>query len=102
MVNLLQSNIHIHETYLHLDIYVFGHLADTFGPKRLILIHTLIVEAAMQVANQAYQEQLGVQYLAQGHFNMQTRGIEPATFLWQEAGSTTEPQPQNFNDNMQK
>ena len=26
------------------------------------------------------QEQFGVQYLAQGHFDMQTRGIKPATF----------------------
>ena len=28
----------------------------------------------------AHQEQFGVQYLAQGHFNMQTRLTEPATF----------------------
>ena len=27
----------------------------------------------------ARQEQFGVQYLAQGHFDMQTRGIKPAT-----------------------
>ena len=40
----------------------------------------------------AHQEQSEVQYLAQGHFNVQTRGIEPATFQWQDTGSTTEPQ----------
>ena len=26
-----------------------------------------------------HKEQFGVQYLAQGHFGMQARGIEPAT-----------------------
>ena len=35
--------------------------------------------AAVQGADQ-HQEQFGVQCLAQGHFNMQTRGIEPSTF----------------------
>ena len=29
--------------------------------------------AAMQVADQQHQEQFGAQYLAQGHFDMQTR-----------------------------
>ena len=33
--------------------------------------------AAMQGAD--HQEQFGVQYLARGHVDMQTRGIEPAT-----------------------
>ena len=33
------------------------------------------------------------QYLAQGHFNMQSRVTEPATFLSQDAGSAPEPQP---------
>ena len=46
-----------------------------------------MVAAAMQGADQQ-QDQFGVQYLAQGHFDMQTRGIEPATFWWQDAGST--------------
>ena len=36
--------------------------------------------AAMQGADQHIRRSLGVQYLAQGHFDMQTRGIEPATF----------------------
>ena len=36
-----------------------------------------MVAAAMQGAA---QEQLGVKYLAQGHFHMQTRWIKPATF----------------------
>ena len=31
-------------------------------------------------AMQAHEEQFGVQSLAQGHFDMQTRGNEPATF----------------------
>ena len=39
--------------------------------------HTMMAVAAMQGAD--HQEQYGVQYLAQGHFNMQTRGIQPAT-----------------------
>ena len=41
----------------------------------------------------AHQEQFGVQYLAQGHFDMQTRRFKPATFRCQDAGSTPEPQP---------
>ena len=49
--------------------------------------------AAMQGANQHNQEQFRVQYLAQGHFNMQARGPEPATFQLQDAGSTSELQP---------
>ena len=36
--------------------------------------------AAMQAAHQQHQEQFGVQYLAQGHFDMQIRGIKPVTF----------------------
>ena len=36
--------------------------------------------AAMQGADQAHQEQVRVQYLAQGHFYMHTRGIEPVIF----------------------
>ena len=35
--------------------------------------------AAMQGANQHIRSSLGVQDLAQGHFNMQIRGIKPAT-----------------------
>ena len=37
---------------------------------------------------QAHQEQFWVQYLAQGHFDMHIRRIEPVT----SAGSTPEPQ----------
>lgn len=47
---------------------------------------------AMQ-SRPVHQLQFGVQYLAQGHFHMQTRGIEPVTFQWADAGSTPEPQP---------
>ena len=36
--------------------------------------------AAMPGADQHIRLQAGVQYLAQGHFNMQARGIEPVTF----------------------
>ena len=32
----------------------------------------------------AHHEQFGFQYLAQRHFNMQTRGIKPATHYWQQ------------------
>ena len=45
--------------------------------------------AAMQGADQ----HIRVEYLARGHANMQTRGIEPATFWYQDNGSTPEPQP---------
>ena len=48
--------------------------------------------AAMQGAWPAHQEQFGVCYLAQGHFNMQARGMEPVTFRLHDAGSTSEPQ----------
>ena len=41
----------------------------------------------------AHQEQFGVQYLVQGYFNMQTRGIEPVTFRQWDAGSSPEPEP---------
>ena len=40
--------------------------------KHITVIHTLMAVAAMQG-----QGKFGVQYLAQGRFNMQTRGIEP-------------------------
>ena len=33
-------------------------------------------------ANQHIRSSFGVQYLSQGHFSMQTRGIEPATRHW--------------------
>ena len=36
--------------------------------------------AAMQGANQHTKSSFGVQYLAHGHLNMQTRGSEAATF----------------------
>ena len=36
--------------------------------------------AAMQGVDQHIRSSLGVQYLAQGHFDTQTRGAEPATF----------------------
>ena len=48
-------------------------------------IHTLTAVAAMQGADQHIRSSFGVQYLARGHFAMQTRQIEPATFLYQDA-----------------
>ena len=47
-----------------------------------------MVVAAMQ----GYQEQFGVQSLAQGHCDMQTRGIKPVTLRQQDAGFTPQPQ----------
>ena len=55
-----------------------------FCPKSLTVIHTyihtLMAVDAMQGADQHTRSSLGVQYPAQGHFDMQTRGIEPVTF----------------------
>ena len=51
-----------------------------FCPKWLKVIHTYIDGSCGQARCQpALQEQFGVQYLAQGHFHMQTLGIEPRT-----------------------
>ena len=65
------------------ELVIFLHLADAFCPKRLTVIHTyihtLMAVAAMQGAEQHIGSCLGIQYLAQGHFDMQTRGIEPVT-----------------------
>ena len=53
-------------------------------PKRLTVIHTcvhtLMAVVAMQGAQQRIRSSLGVQYLAQEHFYMQSRGIKPAAF----------------------
>ena len=51
----------------------------TTHPKQLTVIHTLVVVAAMQGADQHIRSSFGVQFLAQGHFNMQNSGMEPAT-----------------------
>ena len=40
------------------------------------ILHTLMVVTAMQRCQPHHQEQFEVQYLAQGHFDMQTRGIK--------------------------
>ena len=39
-----------------------------------------MVVVAMQGADKPIQSSFGVQYLAKGHFDMQTRGIKPVTF----------------------
>ena len=58
-------------------------------PKWLTVIHTyintLMAVAAMQGTDQHIRSSFGVQYLAQGHFAMQTRRIVPATFRYQDA-----------------
>ena len=56
-------------------------------------IHTLMAVDVMHGADQHIRSSLGVQYLAQGLFNTQARGIKPATFWQQDAGSAPEPQP---------
>lgn len=56
-------------------------------------MHTLMAVAAMYGADQRISEQFGVQYLAQRHFHMETRKIQPDIFRQQDAGSTSEPQP---------
>ena len=52
--------------------FTFGAFSGCFCPKRLTVIrtyvHTLMAVAAMQDARPAHQEQLGVRYFAQGHF----------------------------------
>ena len=40
----------------------------------------MAVAAVWDADQQAHQEQFGVQYLAQRHFDMQTRETEPAAF----------------------
>ena len=73
----------------------FWHFIRTFirrfCPKWLTVIHTFIHWCRCHV-RPAHQEQFGVQCLAQGHFDIQTTWIEPTTFQWQDAGSTSEPQ----------
>lgn len=41
---------------------------------------------------QSIHQVLLTKILSQGHFDMQTRRIEPATFQQQDAGSSSEPQ----------
>ena len=43
-------------------------------------VHTLMVVTTMQDPDQ-HNRSFGVRYLAQGHVDMQTRGIEPPT-IW--------------------
>ena len=73
--DILQSEQEVH-VLVHLHL---GHLANTFV-QPLTVIHTLIAGAAMQGADQHMRSSFGVQRLVPGHFDMQTRGMEPATF----------------------
>ena len=62
---------------LDFDLH-FGHLADAFVQSDW---RSYTDGGGCHARCQpARQEQFGVQYPAQGHFNVQTRGIEPATF----------------------
>lgn len=50
-------------------IDILEHLADVQS------IHILMAVAATQEADQHIRSSVGAQYLAQGHFDLQTRGI---------------------------
>ena len=77
--------------------YVSGEVWDMLNILQ-IYIHQMLLSKAVTVIR-TYTDGSGCQPehqdsgLAQGHFNMQTRGIIPATFWIEEAGSTPEPQP---------
>lgn len=58
---------------LHLE-----HLEE-FCPKELTVIHAFMVLAAMKGVDQHIKSSFQAQFLAQGHTDMQTRGIGPAT-----------------------
>ena len=75
------------------DIFILG----AFSRRSLSKVtysnsysHTVMAVAAMQGADQHIRSSFEVQYLAQGHFNLQTREMEPVTFRKQTAGSTPE------------
>lgn len=59
------------------------HLADAFAQSNLrLFIHSILPwwkSAATQGADQHIRSGLGVQFLARQHFDMQTRGVKPAT-----------------------
>src|SRR4029434_11093505 len=63
-------NIHIHpHPQPHPTIFKFSHLADAFIQSDLQCIHIL------HLRHTAHQEQLGVQCLAQGHFDRESNYI---------------------------
>ena len=63
---------------LYIYILHFRAFSRHFCPVIHTYIDTLMAVAAR--CRPAHQEEIGVQYLAQGQFDMQTRGIEPAPF----------------------
>ena len=64
------------QLYSHL-----GHFADTFVQSTYKYIHSYTDGGGCYArCRPAHLEQFGVQYLAQGHFDMKTREIGPATF----------------------
>ena len=64
---------HISTLYSHL-----GHLAEAFVQSDLLHSYT-DGGGCRAMCRPEHQRQFWVQYLAQGHFNIPTRGIEPAT-----------------------
>ena len=64
---------------LHTFSFTFRTLSPNWFTVIHTYIHTLMVAAAMEDANQHIRSSFGVQYLAQGHFDMQTRHVPPPT-----------------------
>ena len=65
--------------------FSFTAFSRRFCPKQLTVIHTFTHWwrwLPCKVLTSTIRSSFGVQYLAQGHFNTQTRGIEPAA-LWE-------------------
>ena len=81
------------------DIFHFRAFSRRFCPKRLAVnsyIHSFTDGGGSHARCwPENQEQFGVQYQAQGHSDMQNRGIEPANFWQQDTGSTPELKPPN-------
>ena len=72
--------------------FTFRAFGRCLYPKRLRVIHPYTDGGGCHAGcRPAHQEQFGVQFLAQRHFDMQTRGIKPATFQYQDASSVPEP-----------
>ena len=85
-----------HISVLQKHIQRFGiniHLVDTFVQSDLQLFTDGSGSHAR--CRPAHQEQFGVQCLAQGHFNKQTRGNRTSDPMIINAGSNPEPQPPN-------
>ena len=77
-------------------IFTLRSFSRRFCPKQLTVIHTYILTlmavVAMQGADWHIRSSFGVQSLAQGHFDMQTRGIEPVTWATATRSNVNGPQ----------